>query len=164
LDEAQSIRALKSRRNALAPISRLPLEILAAIFFLLSSSAWDDRDEAGYLAWIRVTHVCGRWRDTALNLPCLWSHISFTKLTPAAVAEILARAKMAPLHLEANIAEWSEAWKDAHQRQLEANVNLDVAEWNARYDGFEMQLEAHIPNTRHLSIAGPLYTALRRLV
>ena len=35
----ESTRALRSRRNALAPISRLPLETLAAVFFFLSPPA-----------------------------------------------------------------------------------------------------------------------------
>ena len=89
-----------------------------------------------------VAHVCRRWRETALNHPRLWSHINFTKLTPAGMAEILARAKMAPLHLEADVTKWSAAQLDA----------------------FEKQLEAHISHTRHLSICGHLQTALDRLV
>jgi hypothetical protein len=133
-------RALKSRRNALAPISCLPPEILAAIFSLLPSSTWNKG--AGNLEWIRVAHACRRWREIALNHPRFWSYINFTKLTPAAVAEILARAKMAPLHLEADFTRWSVA----HPLFLES------------------QLEAHISHTCHLSISGHLQPVLGRLV
>jgi hypothetical protein len=134
-------RAVKSSRNALAPISRLPLEIITAIFSFFSHSAWSK--EAGPLAWMRVAHVCSRWRDIALKDPLFWSHINFTKLTPVGVAEILARAKMAPLNLEADVTFLSEA----------------------RLDAFERQLEAHISHTRHLSISGPhLQSALDRLI
>jgi hypothetical protein len=94
----ESTRALRSRRNALAPISRLPPEILATIFTLLSASAWDERSVR--LEWLGVTHVCHRWREIALNYPRFWSYINFTKLSSAGKAEILARAKTAPLHLE----------------------------------------------------------------
>ncbi|KAH9983125.1 hypothetical protein BJV77DRAFT_1153874, partial [Russula vinacea] len=89
-----------------------------------------------------VAHVCHRWRETALNHPRLWSHIDFTKLIPAAMAEILARAKMMPLHLEADV------------------IKLSVAQ----YEAFGSQLEEHISHTRYLSISGCLQTTLDRLV
>ena len=79
------IPALRSRRNAFAPISRLPSEILAEVFSFLSSSTWDK--ETGYLKWTCVVRVCHRWREIALNYPLLWSHINFTKLTPVAMVE-----------------------------------------------------------------------------
>lgn len=135
----ESTRALKSRRNALAPISRLPSETLATIFTLLSASAWDERP--AHLEWVRVAHVCRRWREAALNHPRFWSYINFTKLTSAGMVEILARAKMAPLHLEVDINRWT----------------------TANFEPFEGQLEAHISHTRHLTISGYLATALPRL-
>jgi F-box-like len=134
------IAALRSRRNALAPVSRLPPEVLAAVFSILSLSTWDK--ETGYLEWTCVVRVCHRWRETALNYPPLWSHINFTKLTPVAMVEILSRAKMAPLHLEANVTRW--------------NV--------VQFHAVGMQLKTHISHTRHLSISGPLQSALRRLI
>ena len=131
----ESTRALKSRHNALALISRLPPETLAAIFSVLPSSTWN-------MEWIRVTHVCRRWRETALNHPRLWSYVNFTKLKPAAAAEILARAKMVPLHLE-----------------------VDLTTWKILYPlAFEGQLEAHISRIRHLSITGALEPSLDRPV
>src|ERR1700730_4144150 len=89
-----SLRALKSRRNALVPISHLPPEILAAIFSFLSPSVWNRGIDL--LEWLSVTHVCHRWRDIALTHPRLWSHINFTRLTPAGMAGMLARARMTP--------------------------------------------------------------------
>ena len=135
----ESIRALNSCRNALAPISRLPHEILAAIFNCLFPLV-SDRG-ANHLEWICVTHVCCRWREAALNHPYLWSHIDFTKLTPLAMADILARAKMAPLHLKADVTGWSVP----------------------HFDAFDRQLKAHTSHTRHLSVSGYRQTVLQRL-
>ena len=133
----ESLLTLKSRRNALAPISCLPPETLSEIFSFLSPSA---NNEPFHLKWICVSHVCRRWRETALNHPRFWSHINFSMLAPAALDEILARAKMAPLHLE-------------------------FATWNqARVDVFQRHLDAHISHTRHLKIYGPLQRVLERLV
>ena len=63
-------------------------------------------------------------------MPHLWSHINFTKLTPAVIAEMLARAKMVPLHLEAETMQWC----------------------LAKFEAFKGQIEAHIHHTRHLKI------------
>ena len=128
----ESVRALKSRRNTLAPISRLPPETLTAIFSFLPPSAWVTK--VRNLARICVTHVCRQWRETALNYPRLWSDFNLTKLTPAVMAEILARAQTMPLNLEANVIKWSVAQSDAFVRQL----------------------KAHIPHIRHLNISGSL--------
>jgi F-box-like len=135
-----SLWALKSRRNTLAPISRLPPETLTAIFSFLPPSAWVTK--AGNLTMICITHVCRQWRETALNYPHLWSDFNFTKLTQAAVmAEIFARAQTMPLNLEADVTKWS----------------------IAQSGSFERQLEAHISHTRHLNVTGRLHTVLKRL-
>ncbi len=34
----------------------------------------------GYLAWLRFTHVCHRWREIALSYPLLWNYVNFSKL------------------------------------------------------------------------------------
>ena len=142
----ESIRALRSHRNALAPISRLSSKTLAAIFSYFPFSEWEkdwiQPEDAGYL--IDLTHVCRRWRETALNHPRLWSCINFPRatLTPACIAETLSRAKMTPLHLDANAIEWSVA----------------------QFDALSRHLEAHISHTRHLKVRGPLQSMLERLV
>ena len=134
-----STRAVKYRLNELAAISRLPCEVLAAIFSFLVF-AWNEG--SGHLAWIYVTHVCRRWRETALNHPRVWNRINLTKLTPVGMVEILSRAKMAPLHLEAA----SHIWE------------------RERLEAFETQLEAHISHTRHLKFSGyQLSTVIKRL-
>jgi hypothetical protein len=134
----ESIRVLKSRRNTVV-LSRLPPETLATIFAFLSDSAWNEGSV--HLEWIRVTHVCRRWREVALDHPRLWSRINFrvTKPIPAGLAEILARAKMAPLHLEADYT---------NQGRGYTKVEL------AHFEVFERQLEAHIFHTRHLKFTG----------
>ncbi|KAI9449845.1 hypothetical protein F5148DRAFT_619771 [Russula earlei] len=125
-----SIRELKSRRNALAPISCLPPETLSVIFSFLSSSAWNIKADG--FEWICVAHVCHHWREVALNHPRFWSYVNFTNLTSDGLAEILARAKMTPLHL------------------MTKEFRLIMA----RSDSYWRQLEAHISHTRHLSLSG----------
>lgn len=84
--------AVLSRWNQLAPVSRLPSEILAAIFrYLIPSVEIGTLDvdtshrramvsaRARYLhktrCLINMSHVYGLWRDVALNDAKLWSNI-----------------------------------------------------------------------------------------
>ncbi|KAN0127934.1 hypothetical protein V8E53_014282 [Lactarius tabidus] len=139
----ESIRALRRRRNALAPISSLPTEVITTVFTLLRGplrgavapspltlfNEWPDR-----LPWIRVAHVCHHWRELALNQPLLWSHVDFTLFSSTGTAEILARAKMVPLHLEAMVP---------------------IGHWNnARFSAFRNELQAHVSHICHLGIGG----------
>jgi hypothetical protein len=146
VSDRESFRTLRQRRNALAPISFLPAEIIEDIFLRASTKRNDSR-----LAWLHVAHVCRQWRDIALNQPLFWSHINFTNLTLAGVVEMLARAKNTPLHLEAVDAA-NRPWDD----------------WDgARYDGLVNELQAHVSNIRHLSLIGKytqLFKSLRKLV
>jgi hypothetical protein len=116
--------------DTLVPISRLPTEILSIIFSLLHSFEVLDLESSPPSPFSPVSHVCHRWREISLDLPYLWSHINFTKLTPAGAAVMLVRAKMAPLYLEAQTMQWS----------------------RAKFGAFKKQIEAHIHQSRHLSI------------
>jgi hypothetical protein len=132
---------LKYHHNALALILCLPPETLTEIFSLLPFPS-DDYNDVPYLEWIYVIHVCRRWCEIALGSPYLWSHINFTQLTLAGFSEILAWAKMSPLHFKAKI----------------------TPRRKARFDAFVRQLEAHIFHTCHLTISGEFQTALERFV
>jgi len=134
--------ASKRRRNALVPISQLPPETLSMIFSFLFPPLLVCDGKARYLPLLRVTHVCHQWREIALNYSYLWNCINPTMLSPAAIAEMLVRAKTAPLHFEARIT-------------YRNDEKLDVC---------ERELEAHISRIRHLGLSGRFQTVLGRLV
>ena len=132
-DVDNKILGLKTFRNTLIPIGCLPIEILSIIFLLLSRPPFrvpiKQKSRQITSSPISISHVCHHWREISLNMPCLWSHISFAELTPAGTAEILARTKMAPL-------------------QLEAVIEL------RRYKALVGHINAHIHHIHHLSITG----------
>jgi hypothetical protein len=84
LQQAQlQLAELKNRK---APISKLPMEILATIF---KAGLDNDDDDDEFLHHtlpfsILVSHVVRRWRVTAINLPSLWTTIwmDITKRQP----------------------------------------------------------------------------------
>ena len=137
----ESIRALRHRRNALAPISSLPPEVIAAIFSFVRSPLGGKPGH--HLAWLSVAHVCHQWREIALNLSLFWSHVDFTTVSPAGATEILARARMAPLYLEANIP---------------------IFRWdNARISAFQQELQTHISHICYLCISADTFLLRRTL-
>ena len=123
----ESLRALRHRRNALAPVSSLPTEVILTIFTLLRTpgelSFFIPDEKPDRLAWLRVAHVCHQWREIALRYPLFWSHLDFSTVSSAGGAEILARAKTVPLHLEANVRQWDEARFSALQKELQDHVS-----------------------------------------
>ncbi|KAI0252267.1 hypothetical protein BJV78DRAFT_1204073 [Lactifluus subvellereus] len=93
------ILTLLTRRNhALAPISLLPPELLVRVFHFQAFEA--SRSNRETLDRIRVTHVCQHWRQVALEDSSLWARFSGLLPSTTCLAEILARAKDAPLIID----------------------------------------------------------------
>ena len=105
IDLEESIRALKSRRNELSPISRLPVEILCKIF------KFSERLAASSFWWLtpgsltNFSQVSQHWRSSALSAPELWTNIPFNCHRWA--QEMLIRSKKANLTLTMKLQSYS---------------------------------------------------------
>ncbi|TFY53314.1 hypothetical protein EVG20_g10172 [Dentipellis fragilis] len=88
--------------NALAPVNRLPPEVLAHVFSFLqvvdrpSVVEYDPHTTEYDIGWIYATHVCRHWRVVALEHSSLWSNI-LLDLGSRWAKEFLRRARMAPI-------------------------------------------------------------------
>ncbi|EIW65334.1 uncharacterized protein TRAVEDRAFT_42710 [Trametes versicolor FP-101664 SS1] len=104
---------LKHRVNVIAPVSKLPTELLGLIFEF--AKGHDERVEVEGGAplttkktartnLINITHVCRTWRAVALASPSLWADIlvdDHTSRLPSADA-FLGRSQTMPLYLHAS--------------------------------------------------------------
>ncbi|KAJ7708808.1 hypothetical protein B0H17DRAFT_891344, partial [Mycena rosella] len=88
-------REARTKQNELAPIARLPPEILAAIF--VQCIPVSTRKLHINLSWLNVTRVSYHWRSVALAAPELWSTIICSR--PSLAPMMLARAKLASLSI-----------------------------------------------------------------
>ncbi|KAI0048560.1 hypothetical protein FA95DRAFT_1034935 [Auriscalpium vulgare] len=87
-------------------IQSLCPELLAEVFAILviiepASGTWNYDPDAGEertIGWIKVTHVCHRWRATALEFSGLWSFIAFP-LGDSCATKMVERAGSAPLQI-----------------------------------------------------------------
>ncbi|KDQ11131.1 hypothetical protein BOTBODRAFT_57661 [Botryobasidium botryosum FD-172 SS1] len=93
----QLLIPIKSYRNQLQPINRMPIDVLAQIFRLVEQPD-DDRHLLSARAPLNIAQVSRQWRDIAFDTPNLWSKIDVMN---AHMAEIfLARSKAALLDIE----------------------------------------------------------------
>jgi hypothetical protein len=92
----QFLCSLLAHRNTLVPISVLPPEILTRVFHFLVLEGPPFSGKP----WIRVTHVCRRWRQVAIDDSSLWARIWGILTNTKWISEMLARAKNAPLEIE----------------------------------------------------------------
>ncbi|TCD60944.1 hypothetical protein EIP91_009259, partial [Steccherinum ochraceum] len=90
------MRSLKTARNVgCAKISRLPDDILEAIFFVLAEG------HRGSQACIPPTLVCRRWRSIAIGSPLLWCTVTVDRLTRLdCLASILSLSCGLPLNVK----------------------------------------------------------------
>jgi hypothetical protein len=90
---AESMRALRSRRNSLARIACLPPEILVTVFKHIVEEEWYRIYRRNYHC--TVTRICRHWRRVALECPSLWTFINGT--STRWIGLMLERSKKAPL-------------------------------------------------------------------
>jgi hypothetical protein len=89
--ESTLLPSFRAQQNALVPASKLPPELLSRVFHVLATDSRLDYHTHN-LAWITVTHVCRRWRQTAIADLTLWRHIDFGMARPC-ILEMLKRAQ-----------------------------------------------------------------------
>lgn len=76
-DDRQAVHALLSQQKAvLAPIRRLPPEIMSHIFDLHISR---NSEYKNYTELLKITFVCSRWRQIALTTCDLWTSFSLER-------------------------------------------------------------------------------------
>lgn len=94
-----------------APIRRLPDEILAEIFNLtVDDRRLSDRSFRCHLQPLVLGQICRHWREVSLSTPAIWSQIEidFSEIEKRApmINLFLERAKITPLSLRL-MAQWS---------------------------------------------------------
>ena len=91
------ILSMPTRRNMLVPISILPEEVLSRIFRFI---AFEELPYSLGCVHLRVTHVCRRWRQVALDDSTLWTPFLDLPRNKDWITKRLSRARNAPLVLE----------------------------------------------------------------
>ncbi|TFK66995.1 hypothetical protein BDN72DRAFT_961326 [Pluteus cervinus] len=88
----QRLFALRAQRNHLAPISRLPVEIMSNIFLFAHQGMWSKLSLA-------LSSVSRDWREIAVDLPDLWSRVD-SDLKLKHIPEYMIRSGTKPLDID----------------------------------------------------------------
>ncbi|KAJ7157446.1 hypothetical protein C8R46DRAFT_1004420 [Mycena filopes] len=103
----KAISALDSRRNELAPISKLSPELLSEIFLIVAAHSRLSAAHPEYLSAAEVRRctvgVCHHWRAVARSTAHLWGYIDFARDSPERVQEALENSKVTQLVVQANL-------------------------------------------------------------
>ncbi|EAU82702.1 hypothetical protein CC1G_08859 [Coprinopsis cinerea okayama7 len=91
------LQELKYRRNEMIHAVQLPSEILSQIFLIARNATSKEGGESG-LGWVRIAHVCSRWRMAALDCPSLWGCLS-SSYSPESLDIMISRSKGSPLSI-----------------------------------------------------------------
>ena len=118
------ICSLKSRRNSLCSVSRLPPEVLSEVFLDLAEQLQaQDRFKVDF-TWVTLAHVCRLWRHVALQHGRLWGKVDITKSDRTRV--FVDRSNGAPLAIRqsftTSLAELPPAFTDSSYRYRELHL------------------------------------------
>ena len=98
--------SLKSYRNSLAPVSRLPHILLTDIFILIhQSERTNNLFSLHHPPCLQISHVSRAWRDSALQCPLLWTDILFRP--PEWTPIMLERSRTAPLRVGIQVEDYN---------------------------------------------------------
>jgi hypothetical protein len=164
----------KGRRSIVAPIRRLPPEVLVQIFHLVPPAASDVHvlydDSATYASELRrlakeellaLSNVCSHWHDVVMNTPMLWSTIvTETRLWEApatmvySLSQSLKRGGSHPLTIK--LGAW---WAGESDRQALELLTQHSQRWRDAYFvvayeciGLLSQARGNLPALENLDI------------
>ncbi|KAL1700990.1 hypothetical protein EV121DRAFT_294640 [Schizophyllum commune] len=186
LERAKGLFLRSCLYNALlAPVLRLPVELLGEIFEHAVGAEEKNRD-GDALMWVRaaIASVCSRWRDTAMAMSALWATTVFTRgfRKPECRANIIAShsrlARHRPVYIEVQRSSreqetFGQWWKLKKRIEESAGrLYMDLTEARCR-EGINLQMQnanwvelhgvgwrpakPHVINGRKLEILGLTY-------
>ncbi|KZV97105.1 hypothetical protein EXIGLDRAFT_747253 [Exidia glandulosa HHB12029] len=140
-----TFRAFAFSVNAVAPVNRLPPDVLLEILAWLPCSAL-----------VKASHVCSYWRSTALASATLWSSIilDVTHGKTDQLVGFLRRAKNAPTSVAVRFRGTLRQTKAAlsalllhthHMKALDIFLGGDGKEVGVRFDGLKLEIPPSPP-------------------
>lgn len=155
-EKLQTVAAtIRCFRNTFTPVHKLPAEIIAHILCCEIATSWRKSPHT----WVRLTHVCRYWRNSALQFPSVWSKIPTSH--EDAMQTLFSRSKAAELEVDlkipqayrmpARLAQFLVPFKENVARI--AILSLHIGTESSQFWSHMRDLEA--PNLRALAINMP---------
>ncbi|KAJ7728880.1 hypothetical protein B0H16DRAFT_1470269 [Mycena metata] len=172
-EEMHATRHILRCEFALAPIRRIPPEVLSQIFLCYSDLLGDSHDclDVAHGVWL-LGHICSHWRAVALSTPELWTSCNFScrrgKRNALALVDVrLERTKTRPLCIRFHCLHGtSEDQRKSRCLQIMGAFIAHCSQWSeleikvapSFYSAKQMDdLRHKIPNLRKLHIIGTFF-------
>lgn len=95
-DIQERLKEFRRERNRLAPVAKLPPELLIRIVEI----AADGAEARSLFTLSRLRIVCSSWDEVIMETPSLWAHVTYNPMDPPrAVRSALQRSRDAPLRI-----------------------------------------------------------------
>ena len=143
--------------GTLAPINRLPVELLQAIFKI----TFPILTKAQVLRVLRATHVCRYWRTALHSYARFWSSIFINDTSPAFVARCLELGEQS-LHIYINLKATT-SWGFMSDWELRPN-DIDSVNLPLKHPERARTLDIKAPFTPHQELLVPIIDACRKLL
>ena len=142
-DAFEVLRLVRSIKNSLAPINRLPFEVLSSI------PDYCGEVEADGVS-IALTHVCHSWRESLISCPSLWTRFDFMDIDKTRTYIQRSRSSPIKIHFTTD-ADLMDTFPliIPHIPRLKS-LTVD---WNAFPNGLEEHFHCHTPLLEKLSIS-----------
>jgi len=140
-----------------APINRLPVELLQAIFKI----TFPTLTKAQVLKVLRATHVCQYWRTATQTYTRFWSTIFINNTSPAFVARCLELGGQ-PLHIHIDLQVATFPDKHAFKSGLRPN-DVDSVDLLLKHPERVQALDIKAPFTSHPKLLVPIIDMCRML-
>ncbi|KAF8638216.1 hypothetical protein AX16_010562 [Volvariella volvacea WC 439] len=125
---------LRRLRNTLAPISRLPEDVMLRIM-----SELPPAKSAPPQSWIQFTYVCRQWRTISINYPLLWTRFYIPHMSQSWIKTFIDRSRSAPLAI--NITDSSGPIYPVKTISLLRGVADRIVEFHCSSDVWEENLK-----------------------
>jgi len=140
-----------------APINRLPVELLQAIFKI----TFPTLTKAQFLKVLRATHVCRHWRTIVQSYARFWSTIFINDTSPAFVAHCLELGGQS-LHVYIDVKVTTFRTKYTIKRQLRPN-DVDSVNLLLKYPEHIRALDIRASFALHPKLLVPIIDVCRAL-
>lgn len=137
-----AITVWKLRHNTLNITERLPPEILSLVFE--SVAAHFHEADYNQMGWIKITHVCTRWRRVALDCPSFWTTFTIPTLHPSLAEKMMERSKTAPLTVQIHVSSHN-LWQHRLIRMILAEASR-IRELSLHDAGYRVEIEQILPD------------------
>lgn len=119
----------------LSMLSRLPNDIISELFDILAvldpPRRWHDCPHEPWrkLGWVKLTHICRRFREIGLGRSTLWGDI--VTIFPSAFDTLLGRSRIAPLSLDLGRTIFqNQTFNSTLPSYLERVKNISDSDWS----------------------------------